>query len=355
MGRRISQAAVKPGDATDKALVELGLSAQKLNDIARGDQFLIIAEQFEKVANQGDKMRLAMALFDTEGVGLVNTMDGGARALAQYQEKAKSLGLVIDDLTADSFENMNDAVMEMKGALSSTLIPALTDAAKDVESLADAVTSLKNISNQLVGDFGFETPEFLKGDGFAASIGRNIGKRLNPFNGFGLRDNIRGFSKAVGEVDKLVSPKGPKKAGKGLPDAGLDGGGPQGPVSLRDEISSVVGSGLEAGIGSLAGAGGLFAKLGVMIGDGAAPALIAAEQMVGQAKKISEAQGPRALEGAAAIDQARRNRAARTMQDPKLKVQNAIKVAAEKTTDAVVELTRVVEDKLTSGTELARK
>jgi hypothetical protein len=92
-----------------------------------------------------------------------------------------------------------------------------------------------------------------------------------------------------------------------------------------------------------------------MIGDGAAPALIAAEQMVGQAKKISEAQGPRALEGAAAIDQARRNRAARTMQDPKLKVQNAIKVAAEKTTDAVVELTRVVEDKLTSGTELARK
>lgn len=125
--RRISEAAKGQGEAVD-ALNELGLSAEKLNQLSPERQFELIADAMGKVESQSDKVRLAMKLFDTEGVALLQTMEGGSAALLKMREEADRLGLTLDREAVDGMAAANDAMTRMKAsttALANTLAVAL--------------------------------------------------------------------------------------------------------------------------------------------------------------------------------------------------------------------------------------
>ena len=92
MTRRVSEAAQGTGEA-QKALAELGVDAKALNSLSPDEQFKELAEAMESVSNQSDRVRLAMRLFDSEGVALVNTMKGGRAALEGFEAEARKLGL----------------------------------------------------------------------------------------------------------------------------------------------------------------------------------------------------------------------------------------------------------------------
>lgn len=108
MTRRISEAAAGTGEAK-KALAELGLSAQRLNQLAPEDQFEIMADALMGVENSADRVRLAMRLFDTEGVSLLQTMQGGSEAIQRMREEADRLGLTLDKNAATQAAKANDA------------------------------------------------------------------------------------------------------------------------------------------------------------------------------------------------------------------------------------------------------
>jgi methyl-accepting chemotaxis protein len=91
MVRRISEAAKGTGEAKN-AIKELGLDAQQLAQLAPDQQFMAIAQAMEQVATQGDKVRLAMKLWDTEGVALLQTLKGGAQAVEELRQRARDLG-----------------------------------------------------------------------------------------------------------------------------------------------------------------------------------------------------------------------------------------------------------------------
>lgn len=107
MVRRISEAAHGTGEAKD-ALAELNLDARKLNELAPDQQFREIAKAMEGVTNQGDRVRLAMRLFDSEGVALVNTLALGAEGLDQVSQELDELGAHITRLDAAKIEEAND-------------------------------------------------------------------------------------------------------------------------------------------------------------------------------------------------------------------------------------------------------
>lgn len=88
--RRISQAAAGQGEAR-KALAELGLSAENLNRLSPDRQLEAIAEQMGAVSNDADRMRLAVALFDSEGADMVRLLDGGAQKVRNLQREARAL------------------------------------------------------------------------------------------------------------------------------------------------------------------------------------------------------------------------------------------------------------------------
>jgi hypothetical protein len=133
MTRRISEAAQGTGEATG-ALRELGLSAEKLNNLAPEQQFESIAKAMAGVSNQADKVRIAMKLFDTDGVALVQTMGEGAAGLQKMREEANLLGRTLSQAQANQLSKAQDAMAKLKaatGGLATTfavnLAPAITD------------------------------------------------------------------------------------------------------------------------------------------------------------------------------------------------------------------------------------
>jgi uncharacterized protein Yka (UPF0111/DUF47 family) len=107
MTRRVSEAAQGTGEAK-KALEELNISAVKLNKIPLSKQLLVVAEAFKKVESDADRVRLAMRLFDTEGVKLVQLMKDGASGIEALTDKAADLGAVVTDESVTALAKMND-------------------------------------------------------------------------------------------------------------------------------------------------------------------------------------------------------------------------------------------------------
>ena len=105
MTRRVAEAAQGTGEAV-KALDELGVSAEDLNKLSPDKQLFVLAEAMKGVVNQGDKVRLAMKLFDSEGVALVNTMGANINSLSSEFD---DLGITLTTQQASMVEGYQDA------------------------------------------------------------------------------------------------------------------------------------------------------------------------------------------------------------------------------------------------------
>lgn len=113
--RRISEATQGTGEAVG-ALQELGLSAEYLRGLRPEDQFKVLAEALNGVSNEGDKVRLAMRFWDTEGVQLLQTIEGGAGALEAMERQADALGLTLSAEQAQNFGEINAALKELSAS-----------------------------------------------------------------------------------------------------------------------------------------------------------------------------------------------------------------------------------------------
>ena len=112
MTRRISEAGLGTGVAV-KALAELGIKTADIIDLSPDEQFLAIADAMENVHSQSDRVRLGFALFDTEGVALINTMAGGSDAILALMADAEALGLTFSQEHADMVIASKDATDRM--------------------------------------------------------------------------------------------------------------------------------------------------------------------------------------------------------------------------------------------------
>lgn len=148
MTRRIAEAAQGTGEAKN-ALKELGLSAQELTRKSPAEAFKDIATAMATVEGQSNKVRLGFKLFDSEGVGLVNTLDLGAEGLERMAEEARTLGLALTPGQLKGIQAAADAGGKLKSAfsgfsqqLASTFAPAMQAAADGLTSLLSKVTGL---------------------------------------------------------------------------------------------------------------------------------------------------------------------------------------------------------------------
>jgi len=116
MTRRVAEAANGTG-AASKALKELGIDAKELAALAPDQQFSKIAESMNEVGSRSDQVRLAFSVFDSGGVGLLNTMDAGAAGIRAMQEEAVQLGISISRVDAAKIEAANDAMSKTGGVL----------------------------------------------------------------------------------------------------------------------------------------------------------------------------------------------------------------------------------------------
>ena len=150
MVRRVSEAASGSGEAKD-ALIELGLSAKALNEMSPDEQFRAIADAMEGVAGQGEKVRLAMRLFDTEGVALVNTLKGGSAALIKMEQEAERLGLRMSRGLVRGVESANDSITVLSSYVSTLFHRMVGELAPAIETITVKIREWVEASVQAAG------------------------------------------------------------------------------------------------------------------------------------------------------------------------------------------------------------
>lgn len=162
--RRAAEAARGTGEAKG-ALRELGINAEDLVKLPLDQQMSVVADSMAGVERQSDKVRLAMKLFDSEGVALVNTLGDGSTALEQMTGEAEALGLALDRTAAAEMEMANDSLTRLKGVfvgittqISSAFSPLITVIADKFRQAAldsnDFGNTAQNAATAIINAFG---------------------------------------------------------------------------------------------------------------------------------------------------------------------------------------------------------
>jgi len=131
--RRAAEAAKGTGEAKD-ALKQMGVRLKDSQGQLRPTEELLgdVADAMAKTKGDGDRLRLAFKLFDSEGAALVNTLKGGKAALEEMRQEARDLGGIMDDeLIALSVEYTDEslratkALRGVKNMIARNLLPVL--------------------------------------------------------------------------------------------------------------------------------------------------------------------------------------------------------------------------------------
>ena len=139
--RRAAEAARGTGEAKG-ALKELNLSAAELIKMPLEDQVLALSKAFAEQKNSADKVRLAMKLFDSEGVALVNTLGAGSDGLQAMFSDAEALGLVLSEDAVDGVEAANDSMNRLKTLFVGFSRQAVAAFAPAIDEIAKSLTEL---------------------------------------------------------------------------------------------------------------------------------------------------------------------------------------------------------------------
>ena len=136
MVRRVSEASIGKGEAVG-ALRELGLSAELLNQQSPDVVLGKVADKLNLIENQSDKLRLAMKLFDSEGVSLVNTLQLGKDGLADMIAEAKGLRIAPTADELKKIEAANDAMDRAAKSIKGVMTELTVKLAPAIETAAD--------------------------------------------------------------------------------------------------------------------------------------------------------------------------------------------------------------------------
>ncbi len=140
MTRRIAEAAEGGGPAAS-ALRAIGLEAQALSKISPDEQFRKLADAMKTTENQGSRLRATMAIFDSEGMPLVNMLRQGSNAIREFEGEADKLGLTIDSKTAAASREFTKQLQTLS-AVKQGLVLRIT---------ADVLPTLNALTQQFVG------------------------------------------------------------------------------------------------------------------------------------------------------------------------------------------------------------
>jgi hypothetical protein len=95
--RRAAEAARGTGEAKD-ALAQMGIALRDQSGLRSSEDLLEdVADAFARIEDPAERVRVAFKLFDSEGVALVNLLSDGSGALEEMRERARDLGIVLDE------------------------------------------------------------------------------------------------------------------------------------------------------------------------------------------------------------------------------------------------------------------
>ena len=141
MTRRLADAARAGGPLADR-LKGLGLNVKAMAEQAPDKSIRDIADAMAGLDSQSEKVSLAFQIFDTEGVGLVNVLQGGSAALDDASKRVKELGLSFSSVDAAQVETANDAIFELKSIFTGLWRTLVIKLAPYITAVTNKLTNL---------------------------------------------------------------------------------------------------------------------------------------------------------------------------------------------------------------------
>jgi hypothetical protein len=160
------------GSKSDRDILSaLGLSASGLGGLTPDKAVLRVADALDKVADSGERARLAVALFGKSGGDMVNVLRGGSSAVTGGIREAQGLGVArnatelaradaagdaidrtrasLDGLWNELTVSISPSIVGVANALTET-IKALTNNSGTMDSLSDTVISVVSTAADVV-------------------------------------------------------------------------------------------------------------------------------------------------------------------------------------------------------------
>jgi hypothetical protein len=151
-----------------KALgIEVTDASGKLRDI--GDLIPEIADRFKAMEDGTTKAALAQALFGKAGVELTEFLNQGSVGLAEFTDKARDLGLVLDTETAKAADDFNDTLGDLKAVTQGYALALAKELLPDLQELAGSFRDTATEGNK-VKEMAEGTAQFLRGLATVAHI-----------------------------------------------------------------------------------------------------------------------------------------------------------------------------------------
>jgi len=135
--RRAAEAAQGTGEAKD-ALAQMGIALRDQSGNLRRSEDLLsdVADAFASIEDPAERVRLAFKLFDSEGVALVNLLRDGSGALDQMRERARDLGIVLDEHLVRDAERARTELDTLARVISANLTRVAIEAAPVLADLS---------------------------------------------------------------------------------------------------------------------------------------------------------------------------------------------------------------------------
>ena len=138
--RRTAEAAAGTGEAKG-AIKELGINAQELNRMPLDKRMIVLADAFENVTSESDRLRLAFKLFDSEGAALVNTLSQGSDGLKEMLGEARLLGLTMSSSAAKGVEDTVDSLTKLRSLAKGVTDQFVAALAPAIRAVTERITS----------------------------------------------------------------------------------------------------------------------------------------------------------------------------------------------------------------------
>lgn len=143
------QSAASQGIASSDAFSKLGLTLNDIQGKNTVEVFQLIQDRLRGMKDGAEKTRIEMELFGKSGYQLNGMLNMSAEAMKQVEDRARAMGLVIDDEAAQQSANFNRQLKDMEATgrrlaitIGQELLPVIMDYAQGAIDLAREYSSL---------------------------------------------------------------------------------------------------------------------------------------------------------------------------------------------------------------------
>lgn len=144
--RRTAEAAQGTGEAKD-ALEQLGIQLTDNQGNLRPTEELLldVADRLSQVTDQGDRVRIAFKLFDSEGVSLLNLLQRGRGTIEDFGDELERTGGVLEEDVVRGAEATKDALSRLSTVIQVNLTRGVLGVQDDVRDFADILSDPETV------------------------------------------------------------------------------------------------------------------------------------------------------------------------------------------------------------------